>query len=66
MMQIPNANPWIIINNNDFLFNGQWYIPATGTSMGRDWAPHYADINMAKFEEEALYEADLKQYAYYI
>ena len=31
--------------------------------MGRDWAPHYADIYMAKFEE-ALYKAALKQHTY--
>jgi len=45
------------LKNNDFLFNGQWYIQATDTSMGRDWAPHYADIYMAKFEKGALYKA---------
>ena len=53
------------LKNNDFLFNGQWYIQATGTSMGRDWAPHYADIYMAKFEKEALYKAALKPHTYY-
>ena len=29
--------------------------------MGRDWAPHYADI----FEKEALYKAALKPHTYY-
>jgi len=28
--------------------------------MGRDWAPHYADIYMAKFEKEALLKFTLK------
>ena len=32
--------------------------------MGRDWAPHYADIYMAKFEK-ALYKAALKPHTYY-
>jgi len=39
------------LKNNDFLFNGEWYIQNTGTSMGRDWAPHYTDIYMAIFEK---------------
>ena len=33
--------------------------------MVRDWAPHYADIYMAKFEKEALYKAALKSHTYY-
>ena len=33
--------------------------------MGRDWASHYADIYMAKFEKEALYKAALKPHTYY-
>ena len=33
--------------------------------MGRDWAPHYADIYMAKYEKEALYKAALKPHTYY-
>ena len=45
---------------NDFLFNDQWYNQATGTSMDRDRASHYADIYMGKFEKEALYKAALK------
>ena len=32
---------------NDFLFHGEWYIQKVGTSMGRDWASHYADIYVA-------------------
>ena len=53
------------LKNNDFLFNNEWYLQITGTSMGRDWAPHYADIYMAKFEKEALLKAPLKPHTYY-
>jgi len=53
------------LKNNDFLFNGEWYLQKTGTSMGRDWAPHYADIYMAKFEKEALLKCPLKPHTYY-
>jgi len=44
---------------NDFLFNGQWYIQSTGTSISHDLAPHYADVGMANFEE-ALHKTPLK------
>ena len=53
------------LKNNDFLFNNEWYLQITGTSMGRDWAPHYADIYMAKFEKEALLKAPLKPHTYF-
>ena len=38
------------LRSNYFLFNDEWFIQKVGTSMGKDWAPHYADIYMAKFE----------------
>ena len=53
------------LKNNDFMFNGEWYLQTIGTSMGRDWAPHYADIYMAKFEKEALHKSPLKPHTYY-
>ena len=53
------------LKSNDFMFNGEWYIQKVGTSMGRDWAPHYADIYMAKFEKEALQKCPLKPHTYY-
>jgi len=33
--------------------------------MGRDWAPHYADIYMVTFEKEALLQFPLKRQTYY-
>ena len=33
--------------------------------MGRDWAPHYAVIYMAKFEKEALLKCSFKPYTCY-
>ena len=33
--------------------------------MGKDWAPHYADIYMAKFEKEALLQCPLKAHTYF-
>jgi len=49
----------ISLKGDDFLFNGEWYIQNTGTSMGRDWAPHCADIYMAKCDEGGSSEMSL-------
>ena len=53
------------LKSNDFLFNDEWFIQKVGTSMGKDWAPHYADIYMAKFEKEALLKCPLKPHTYF-
>ena len=42
------------LKQNDFEFNNQFYLQILGTSMGKKFAPHYADIYMAHFEREAL------------
>jgi len=51
--------------NNDFLYNGQWYIQATNISMFRDWVPHFADIHMGKFKKKALYQVTSECHTYY-
>ena len=33
--------------------------------MGKNWAPQYADIYMAKFEKEALFKCPLKPHIYF-
>ena len=55
----------IILTSNDFLFNGQWYLQTRGTAMGVDFAPHYCDIVMAKFEREALAKCPHKPHTYF-
>ena len=52
------------LKNNDFEFNGDVYLQILGTSMGKKWAPHYADIYMAKFENDALEKCPLKPHTY--
>ena len=47
------------------MFNGEWYIQKVGASVGRDWAPHCADFDVAKFENEPLLKYPLKPYTYY-
>jgi len=54
----------LALRNNDFIFNNEWFLQVTGTAMGADYAPHYADIYMAKFEKEALEKCPLKPHTY--
>jgi hypothetical protein len=54
----------ITLKNNDFTFNGEWYLQTCGTAMGVDYAPHYADIFMAKFEREALLKCQHKPHTF--
>jgi len=42
------------LENNDFQFNNEWFLQTFGTSMGKKWAPNYANIFMAQFEEQAM------------
>ena len=50
---------------NDFEFNNQWYLQVSGTAMGKKFAPAYANIMMAIFEEEVLERSVKKPLAYY-
>lgn len=52
------------LKRNDFQFNDKCFLQTSGTSMGKKWAPHYADIYMAKFEKDALEKCPLKPYFY--
>lgn len=40
--------------NNDFEFNGKWYLQISGTAMGKKFAPSYANIFMAEWEKEVF------------
>ena len=42
------------LENNDFQFNGDWYLQIWGTAMGKKFAPNYANLFMANWEAEAL------------
>ena len=49
---------------NDFEFNNKFYLQVQGTSMGKKFAPHYADIYMADFETNALANYPIKPHTY--
>lgn len=44
----------IILENNDFEFNNKTFLQKSGVSMGIRFAPSFADIFMAKWENDAL------------
>jgi len=54
----------LTLKNNDFLFDGKWFLQNVGTAMGVDYAPHFCDIFMAKFENGALAKCKLKPHTY--
>ena len=53
------------LENNDFIFNDDWYLQISGTAMGKKFAPNYANIFMAKWEEEALKKARKQPLVYF-
>lgn len=42
------------LTRNDFVFNSKYYLQVKGTAMGKSFAPSYANIFMAVWEETAL------------
>lgn len=53
------------LDNNDFMFRNEWYLQISGTAMGKRFAPTYANIDMAIFEEEVLALSPKKPLAYF-
>lgn len=55
----------INLERNDFMFNDQFYLQIKGTAMGKRFAPAYANIFMAEWEEQALSQCNQKP-AHYV
>lgn len=55
----------INLTKNDFEFDSKFYLQVKGTAMGKKFAPSYANIFMAAWEESALSSFDLKPFAFY-
>ena len=53
------------LDNNDFMFRNEWYLQISGTAMGKRFAPTYANIDMAVFEEEVLALSPKKPSAFF-
>lgn len=54
----------INLTRNDFMFNDKYYLQIKGTAMGKKFAPAYANIFMANWEEEALSKCEKKPACY--
>lgn len=54
----------INLTRNDFMFNGKFYLQVKGTAMGKKFAPAYANIYMANWEEEVLQKCPKQPHCY--
>jgi GIY-YIG catalytic domain len=54
----------LTLRNNDFTFNGQFYLQIYGTAMGKTYAPALADLYMEEFDDRAMDEYDIKPLLY--
>lgn len=55
----------INLRRNDFVFNGQFYLQVKGTAMGKRFAPAYANIFMANWENEVFEKCEKKPLYYF-
>ena len=55
----------LCLQNNDFLFNGEWFLQTFGTAMGKKFAPNYANLFLAQWEKSALAQCALKPDCYF-
>lgn len=55
----------INLTKNDFVFNNQFYLQIKGTAMGKKFAPAYANIYMAQWEEEVFSKCQIKPLKYF-
>lgn len=60
LMQLLDIN----LRRNDFVFDEKYYLQIKGTAMGKRFAPAYANIFMANWEEEVLQKCDRKPLYY--
>ena len=55
----------INLENNDFELNSQWYLRTWGTSMGKEFAPNYANLFLTEWKEKALEKCVLQPSVYW-
>jgi hypothetical protein len=55
----------ITLNNNDFEFNGEYFLQICGTAMGKSYAPGLADLYMEKFDKKATAGNVVNQHLYH-
>ena len=55
----------ICLENNDFMFNNQWFLQVGGTAMGKKFAPNYANLFLAKWEKEVSKKCSKKPLCFF-
>lgn len=55
----------ITLRNNDFTFNGEFFLQICGTAMGKSYAPGLADLYLEKFDEKATHGFKIKPQLYF-
>lgn len=55
----------LTLNNNDFDFNGQYYLQTCGTAMGKKYAPALANIYLLNFDHNAINNFRIKPLLYF-
>jgi len=55
----------ITLKNNDFTFNGEFFLQICGTAMGKTYAPGLADLYLEDFDERAMHGFRIKPQLFY-
>ena len=55
----------ITLRNNDFTFNGEYFLQICGTAMAKSYAPSLADLYLEEFDEKATNGYKIKPLFYY-
>ena len=55
----------ITLKNNDFTFNGEFFLQTRGCAMGKCYSPSLADIYMEDFDFHAMHSFRIKPELYF-
>ena len=55
----------VTLKNNDFCFNGEYFLQTCGTAMGKTYAPSLADLYLEEFDYKAMYGFRIKPLFYF-
>ena len=55
----------VTLRNNDFTFNGEFFLQICGTAMGKSYAPALADLYLEEFDEKAKHGFRIHPHLYY-
>jgi len=55
----------ITLSNNDFTFNGEFFLQICGTAMGKSYAPGLADLYLEEFDEKAKHGFKINPLLYF-